>query len=137
MVMAHDVFEDSDESSGILLERAVESVCDRSTCFLTVPNAVNIRGRIAITRGRTNSPPFDKYYQEAGLRRGHVGEYTRGDLERDCAQPAVGRFGASSVPPHAVEATDTVNLPLQSPHTGFARLARQLAVGRARPRNGE
>ena len=48
--------------------------------FVTLPNAVNIRKRIAVMRGKSNMPPYQAYYWYPGNWRGHVREYVRDDL---------------------------------------------------------
>jgi SAM-dependent methyltransferase len=81
MVMAHNVLEHLHESPRELLLQFIASVKDNGYLFITVPNAVNLRKRIDVMRGRTNYPPFDEFYESTGIWRGHVREYTRGDLD--------------------------------------------------------
>ncbi len=48
--------------------------------FITVPNAVNVRKRLYVLAGKSNMMDFDIYYWYPGAWRGHVREYTKGDL---------------------------------------------------------
>jgi SAM-dependent methyltransferase len=82
MVIALNVLEHLHESPRELLKQLIASLKDNGYLFVTVPNAVNIRKRIDVVRGRTNYPPFDDFYKSTGIWRGHVREYTKGDLER-------------------------------------------------------
>jgi hypothetical protein len=82
MVMALNVLEHLHESPREPLLRLIASLKDDGYLFITVPNAVNIRKRIDVARGRSNYPPFDEFYKATGIWRGHVREYSRGDLER-------------------------------------------------------
>jgi hypothetical protein len=50
--------------------------------FVTVPNAANIRKRLALLSGRTNYQRFDMFYWYPGHWRGHVREYVKDDLVR-------------------------------------------------------
>jgi hypothetical protein len=47
--------------------------------YVTVPNHVNLRNRIAVRFGETNHPKFERYYWAPIPFRGHLREYTRGD----------------------------------------------------------
>ena len=82
MVMLHDVLEELHDSPRHLLVDLLSRVREGGYLFVTVPNHVNLRKRIAVLRGRTNNPRFDVYYWYPGVRwRGPVREYTRGDCE--------------------------------------------------------
>jgi SAM-dependent methyltransferase len=85
MVMAHDVLEHLHDSPREILNSLLELLRPEGFLFLTVPSAVNIRKRIDVLFGRTNLPRFDTYYWFPGPWRGHVREYTMGDL-RSLAQ---------------------------------------------------
>src|SRR3989449_30246 len=52
--------------------------------FVTVPNAVNLLKRAKVLFGRTNLPSFEGFYWYPNSWRGHVREYTKGDLEQLC-----------------------------------------------------
>lgn len=80
MVMLHDVLEHLHDSPRPLLERLVGLLHPGGYLFVTVPNAANLRKRLAVLRGKTNLPRFADYWHEEGPWRGHVREYVRGDL---------------------------------------------------------
>lgn len=82
MVMLHDVLEHLHDSPKDLLNDLIELIKPNGYLFITVPNAVNIRKRIDVLRGRTNLPQFSGYYWYPGPWRGHIREYTRDDLEQ-------------------------------------------------------
>jgi len=81
MVMLHDVIEHLHDSPREVLNDLVELLRPRGYLFITVPSAVNIRKRLDVLFGRTNLPRYDTFYWYPGPWRGHVREYTRGDLE--------------------------------------------------------
>jgi SAM-dependent methyltransferase len=81
MVMAHDILEHLHVSPLQVLGPLLERVVDRGWLFVTVPNAVNLRKRIAVLRGKTNLPSFESYFWYEGEWRGHIREYVRDDLE--------------------------------------------------------
>ena len=80
MLMMHDVLEHLHNSPRELLNNLLELVKPDGYFFATVPSAVNIRKRIHVLFGRTNLPRFDVYYWYPGPWRGHIREYTKGDL---------------------------------------------------------
>jgi 2-polyprenyl-3-methyl-5-hydroxy-6-metoxy-1,4-benzoquinol methylase len=80
MVMAHHVLEHFHNSPRELLNELVRLIKPGGYLFITVPNAVNIRKRLFVIMGKTNMMNFDYYYWCPGPWRGHVREYTRGDL---------------------------------------------------------
>ena len=84
MVMLHDVLEHLHDSPRELLNDLLEMTKDDGLLFITVPSAVNIRKRLDVLRGRTNLPYFDGYYWYPGPWRGHIREYTKGDLQKLC-----------------------------------------------------
>ncbi|GAB4278679.1 MAG: hypothetical protein Kow0029_22160 [Candidatus Rifleibacteriota bacterium] len=84
MIMLHDVIEHLHESPKNLLERLKSFLKPGGYFFITVPNAVNIRKRLAVLFGRTNLPPFDEYYSYQGIWRGHIREYVKDDLVKLC-----------------------------------------------------
>lgn len=80
MVMLHDVLEELHDSPRHLLIDLLSHVRPGGYLFVTVPNHVNLRKRIAVLFGRTNNPRFEVFYWYPGDRwRGPVREYTRGD----------------------------------------------------------
>lgn len=84
MVMLHDVLEHLHDSPRNLLNDLLELVKPNGKLFVTVPNAVNIRKRVKVLLGQTNMPPFEFYYWYPDPWRGHIREYTKGDLIKLC-----------------------------------------------------
>ena len=82
MVMAHAVLDHLHDSPRELLNRLTEFIKPGGYLFITLPNAVNIRKRLDVLRGRTNMPPYASYYWYPGHWRGHVREYVRDDLQQ-------------------------------------------------------
>jgi len=80
MVMSNDVLEHLHDSPRELLNDLVELLKPKGLLLITVPNAVNIRKRLDVLRGRTNLPPYESYYWYPGSWRGHIREYVKGDL---------------------------------------------------------
>lgn len=80
MIMLHDVLEHLHDSPRELLNSLLEISKSESFLFITVPNAVNIRKRLDVLRGKTNLPGFAGYYWYPGHWRGHIREYVREDL---------------------------------------------------------
>lgn len=79
MVMLHDVLEHLHDSPRELLIDLLARVRDGGYLFVTMPNHVNLRKRLAVLTGKTSHPPYDLYYWYPGDWRGHVREYTKGD----------------------------------------------------------
>jgi len=68
-------------SPRLLLESALRVLKPGGTMLLEVPNAANVRKRLALLRGATNYGPYnDFYYSDPFV--GHVREYTVGDLQQ-------------------------------------------------------
>jgi SAM-dependent methyltransferase len=80
MLTLNDVLEHLHDSPRDLLVDLLGLVRPGGLLLVTVPNAVAVRKRVAVVRGRTNLAPFASYYWSQGAWRGHVREYTRGDL---------------------------------------------------------
>lgn len=80
MVMSHAVLEHLHDSPRMAFESLVELVRPGGLVYVSVPNAVNLRKRISVARGRTNYAPYGDYYWYPGSWRGHVREYVKGDL---------------------------------------------------------
>jgi SAM-dependent methyltransferase len=80
MVMLNDVLEHLHDSPRELLNRLLELLSPRGLLLITVPNAVNVRKRLAVLCGKTNLPPFSSYFWYQGQWRGHIREYVRSDL---------------------------------------------------------
>jgi SAM-dependent methyltransferase len=79
MVMLHDVLEHMHDSPRELLVDLLERLRTGGYLFVTIPNHVNLRKRLAVLRGKTSHPQYELYYWYPGRWRGHVREYTRGD----------------------------------------------------------
>lgn len=84
MVMMHDVLEHLHNSPRSLLNALLELVKTNGLLFLTVPNAVNLRKRIDVLRGRTNYPSYHQFFWYPDPWRGHVREYVKNDLQQLC-----------------------------------------------------
>jgi SAM-dependent methyltransferase len=80
VVMLLNVREHLHDSPRPLLQSLLDRVRPGGHLLVTVPNAVNLRKRIAVLRGRTSLPPFAPYFQSSPPWRGHVREYVRDDL---------------------------------------------------------
>jgi SAM-dependent methyltransferase len=80
MVMMHSVIEHLHDSPRELLNNLLELTKPGGLLFITVPNAVNIRKRIAVLAGRTNLTDFEEYYWHPDPWRGHIREYVKDDL---------------------------------------------------------
>lgn len=80
MVMLHDVLEHLHDSPRNLLNDLLDSLRSGGFLYITVPNAGNIRKRLAVLLGGTNLPRFELFYWYPGAWRGHVREYVRNDL---------------------------------------------------------
>jgi len=81
MIMAHGVLEHLHDSPRNILNDLCELLKPNGLLFITVPNAVNIRKRISVLRGKTNLPSYETYYWYPGSWRGHVREYVKEDLD--------------------------------------------------------
>jgi 2-polyprenyl-3-methyl-5-hydroxy-6-metoxy-1,4-benzoquinol methylase len=82
MLMLHDVLEELHDSPRHLLIDLLSHVREGGFLFVTVPNHVNLRKRLAVLFGRTNNPRFEVFYWYPGQKwRGPVREYSRGDCE--------------------------------------------------------
>jgi len=81
LMLAHHVFEHIQNSPRPLLNLLIGAVKPGGLLVICVPNAANLRKRIALLRGRTNYPPYVHFFWNEGTWRGHVREYVRSDLE--------------------------------------------------------
>jgi SAM-dependent methyltransferase len=79
MVMLHSVVQCLHESPRHLLVDLVQRIRTGGYLFITVPNHVNLRKRLAVLRGKTSHAPYALYYWYPGQWRGYFREYTRGD----------------------------------------------------------
>jgi SAM-dependent methyltransferase len=80
MVMMHSVIEHLHDSPRELLNSLLELAKPDGFLFITVPNAVNIRKRIAVLFGKTNLTNYEEYYWHSDPWRGHIREYVKDDL---------------------------------------------------------
>jgi len=80
LIMLNDVIEHLHNSPRTLLNRLLQLLKEDGLLLITVPNAVNIRKRIDVLFGRTNLQKFELYYWYPDPWRGHIREYTKGDL---------------------------------------------------------
>jgi SAM-dependent methyltransferase len=80
MVMMHSVIEHLHDSPRELLNNLLERAKPEGLLFITVPNAVNIRKRLAVLFGRTNLTDFEEFYWHPDPWRGHIREYVKDDL---------------------------------------------------------
>jgi hypothetical protein len=78
--MLTDVIEHLHESPRHLANILLSLLKRNGLLLITVPNAINIRERISVARGRTNYPPFESFFW-SDVWRGHVREYTKAELE--------------------------------------------------------
>ena len=81
MIMLNDVIEHLHNSPRSLLMPLIANLKVGGILFITVPNAGNIRKRIALLFGKTNFPNFSSYYWSKDPWRGHVREYVYDDLK--------------------------------------------------------
>lgn len=84
MLMMHHVLEHIQGSPRDLLNDLLKLVKPEGLIFVVVPNAVNIRKRVAVLFGKSNYPRFGWYYWYPGPWRGHVREYVKDDLIKLC-----------------------------------------------------
>jgi 2-polyprenyl-3-methyl-5-hydroxy-6-metoxy-1,4-benzoquinol methylase len=82
MIMLHHVLEHLHDSPKDLMLLLLEMLKPGGYLFVSVPNAGNIRKRLALALGGTNLPNYSSYYWYPGPFRGHVREYVKGDLEQ-------------------------------------------------------
>ena len=84
LIMLNDVVEHLHDSPGPILNNLIEMIKDGGYLLITVPNSVNIRKRFDVFFGKTNYPKFEYYYYHPVPYRGHIREYTVGDLRQMC-----------------------------------------------------
>jgi len=80
MIMLHHVLEHLKDSPRDLLNALLQKLKPEGFLYVTVPNAVNLRKRLAVARGRTNYSAYASYYWAQNEYRGHIREYVRNDL---------------------------------------------------------
>ena len=69
------------QSPKIPLESAMRALKPGGTLLIEVPNAANLRKRLALLMGRSNYEPYKWFYNNVPWL-GHVREYTTGDLRQ-------------------------------------------------------
>jgi SAM-dependent methyltransferase len=69
------------QSPKFVLESAMRALKPSGLLLIEVPNAANIRKRIALLMGHTNYPDYSTFYYSSPYV-GHVREYTVGDLRQ-------------------------------------------------------
>lgn len=80
VVMINDVIEHLHDSPFRILSEILTWVRPGGYLLISVPNAANLRKRVALLFGRTNYPPYDDYFWYPPPWRGHVREYVLNDL---------------------------------------------------------
>jgi len=86
VVMSLAVIEHLHESPRHLLNAMGTMARPGGLLVITMPNSVNLRKRLAVLAGRTNYVSVDQYYHSIGTWRGHVREYTLGELAYICGR---------------------------------------------------
>lgn len=82
MIVFTDIIEHLHDSPRDLLLQLLARLRPEGHLLVTVPNAVNLRKRLDVLRGRTNMSPFTGYYHSTPTWRGHVREYVADDLRQ-------------------------------------------------------
>lgn len=80
MIMMNAVIEHLHDSPRELLNSLLELTKPGGLLFITVPNAINIRKRLAVLFGKTNLTDYEEFYWHPDPWRGHVREYVKDDL---------------------------------------------------------
>lgn len=86
LVTIFAVIEHLHESPRTLLDTAGQFLRPGGLLCVTMPNAVNLRKRLSVLRGRTNYPPVDQFFHAAPPWRGHVREYTLAETVWICRE---------------------------------------------------
>jgi SAM-dependent methyltransferase len=84
VVTIFDVIEHLHESPRGILNAAGTQLKTGGVLAVTMPNAVNLRKRLSVLRGRTNYPDVDQFYLSPQGWRGHVREYTLDETAHLC-----------------------------------------------------
>ena len=80
-IVLNNIIEHLHDSPRKLLNTLLESLKTEGIIFVDVPNAVNLRKRLDVLRGKTNYPSIESFYWSSYPWRGHVREYTWNDLD--------------------------------------------------------
>jgi SAM-dependent methyltransferase len=78
------VIEHLHESPRMLLNLAGELLRPGGLLYITMPNSVNLRKRVAVLTGRTNYPDCRQFFYAPSPWRGHVREYTLAEARWIC-----------------------------------------------------
>jgi SAM-dependent methyltransferase len=81
-VLMDHVLEHIHHSPRALLLKLIEALRLGGHLIIVVPNAANIRKRLAVLRGKSNYQRFELYFWLPVWRHQHVREYVREDLEK-------------------------------------------------------
>jgi SAM-dependent methyltransferase len=133
MLMLHDVLEELHDSPRHLLIDLLARVREGGYLFITVPNHVNLRKRLAVLRGRTNNPRFEVFYWYPGQKwRGPVREYSRGDcvalahaLDLDVVELTGAHHMLGQVPPRLRSAYLAVSRMMPNTRDTWSMVARK------------
>lgn len=79
-VILNNVIEHFHDSPREVLNLLISMIRPGGYLLVDVPNAVNLRKRIDVLRGRTNYPSIESYYWSSNPWRGHNREYVKDDL---------------------------------------------------------
>ena len=79
-IILNNVIEHFHDSPRKLLNELISCLKVGGVIFIDVPNAVNLRKRIDVLRGKTNYPSFHSYYWASYPWRGNNREYVKDDL---------------------------------------------------------
>lgn len=79
-IILNNVIEHLNCSPRHLVNNLLPYLKSNGVLFIDVPNAVNLRKRIDVVRGRTNYPSFQGFYWSDNPWRGHIREYVYDDL---------------------------------------------------------
>lgn len=118
VVLVKSVIEHLHESPRGLLNTAFAHARPGGLVVVTTPNAVNLRKRLSVLRGRTNYPPVQGFFASEGTWRGHVREYTLSELA--WTVEAVGGEVVQSETFHAF--LDKMPAKLRAPYVAATRL---------------
>lgn len=84
VVTSFAVIEHLHDSPRLILNAMGEHLKTGGLMVIEMPNAVNLRKRLDVLRGRTNYSPLGELYHSLGPYRGHVREYTLNETVELC-----------------------------------------------------
>lgn len=126
VVTIFDVIEHLHQSPRELLNAAGRHLRPGGVLAVTMPNAVNLRKRVDVLRGRSNYPPVDQFFLSVQGWRGHVREYTLEETARICRMAGFQVLSATSYEGNAYDMLRGLRLRL---FLALARLAPGLGSG--------